>query len=114
MAQFVQLQQNLQAFHAEGIAVVGMTYDKPAQQQPFIDKNGIEFPLLSDVDARSVKVLDILNTKYQPGDDSYGIPYPGIFIVSPDKKIVGKVFVDGYQQRMDAAAVLVIAKELLQ
>ena len=114
MAQFVQLQQNLQAFHAEGIAVVGMTYDKPAQQQPFIDKSGIEFPFLSDVDARSVKALHILNEKHQPGDGSYGIPYPGIFIVSPDKEIVGKVFVDGYKQRLDAAAVLAIAKELLQ
>jgi peroxiredoxin Q/BCP len=114
MAQFVQLQQNLQAFQAEGIAVVAITYDKPEQQQPFIDKNGIEYPLLSDVDAYSVKALDILNTKNQPGDASYGIPYPGIFIVSPDKKIVGKVFVDGYQKRVDAAAVLTIAKELLQ
>lgn len=114
MAQFVQLQQNLQAFHAEGIAVVGMTYDKPAQQQPFLDKNGIEFPFLSDIDARSVKALHILNTKYQPGDDSYGIPYPGIFIVSPNKEIVGKIFVDGYKKRMDAAAVLDIAKALLQ
>lgn len=114
MAQFVQLQQNLQAFHAEGIAVMAMTYDKPAQQQPFIDKNGIEFPLLSDVDARSVKALHILNTKYQPGDGAYGIPYPGIFIVGPDKKIVGKVFVEAYQKRLDAAVVLAIAKELLQ
>ncbi|MFT5711366.1 MAG: peroxiredoxin [Halioglobus sp.] len=114
MAQFVQLQQNLQAFHAEGIAVVGMTYDTPAQQQPFLEKNGIEFPFLSDIDAHSVKALHILNITYQPGDDSYGIPYPGIFIVSPDKKIVGKIFVDGYQKRLDAAAVLTIAKELLQ
>lgn len=114
MAQFVQLQQYLQAFHAQGIAVVAMTYDKPAQQQPFIDKNGIEFPLLSDIDARSVKALHILNTEHQPGDGSYGIPYPGIFIVSPDKKIVGKVFVEGYKKRLDASAVLTIAKELLQ
>lgn len=113
MAQFVQLQQNLQAFQAEGISVVAMTYDKPAQQQLFVDKNGIEFPFLSDVDARSVKALHILNTQHQPGDDAYGIPYPGIFIVSPDRKIVGKVFVDGYQKRLDAAAVLTIAKKLL-
>ncbi len=94
--------------------MVGMTYDKPAQQQPFLDKSGIEFPFLSDVDAYSVKALHILNTKYKLGDDAYGIPYPGIFIVGPDKKIVGKIFVDGYKKRMDARAVLNIAKELLQ
>jgi peroxiredoxin len=114
MAQFVQLQQNLQAFHAEGITVVAMTYDQPEQQQPFIDKNGIEYPMLSDVDARSVKALGILNTNNQPGDASYGIPFPGIFIVSADKKIVGKIFFEGYKKRMDAAALLTVAKELLQ
>ena len=114
MAQFVQLQQNLKAFHAAGIAVVAITYDAPELQQPFIDKNDIGYPFLSDVEARSVKALGILNTDNQPGDGSYGIPYPGIFIVSPDNIIVGKVFVEGYEKRLDATAVLTIAKELLQ
>ena len=94
--------------------MVAMTYDKPEQQQPFIDKNGIEFPLLSDVDARSVKALGILNTENQPGDASYGIPFPGIFIVNSDKKVVGKMFFEGYKKRMDAAALVTVAKELLQ
>jgi len=113
MAQFVQLQENLQAFHAAGIAVVAITYDAPELQQAFIDKNGIKYPFLSDIDARSVKALDILNPEKQPGESAYGIPYPGIFIVDSDKKIVGKIFLEGYKKRLDASMVLATATELL-
>ncbi len=113
MAQFVQLQKNLEEFQQAGIAVVALTYDAPHLQQAFIDKNHIDYPFLSDIDAYTVKALGILNDKYQPGDDSYGIPYPGIIIVNPDMKIVGKIFVDGYEKRVDALAVLARAKELL-
>jgi len=113
MAQFVQLQSSLQAFHDAGIGVVALTYDEPQLQQAFIEKNGINYPFLSDVDAYTVKVLDILNQKYEPGDNNYGIPYPGIFIVTPDLEIVGKVFVDGYSKRVSAQAVLARAQELL-
>jgi peroxiredoxin len=113
MKQFVQLQEQLGGFESAGIAVVAMTYDAPELQQAFIDEQGISYPMLSDIDASSVKALGILNTKYQPGDNAYGIPYPGIFVVAPDMTIVGKIFVEGYSTRVDAAAVLVYAREVL-
>jgi len=114
MKQLVQLQENLEAFQSGGIAVVAMTYDAPQLQQVFITAQGIEYPLLSDVDATSVKTLDILNTDYEPGHGSYGIPYPGIFVINRDFKIVGKIFVDGYQRRVDARGVLNYATGLLE
>lgn len=113
MVQFVQLQSSLQAFHDAGIGVVALTYDEPQLQQAFIDKNGIAYPFLSDVDAYTVKVLGILNEDKEPGDESYGIPHPGIFIVTPDLEIVGKIFVDGYSKRVSAEAVLAYAQERL-
>jgi peroxiredoxin len=114
MAQFVQLQSSLQAFQKAGITVVALTYDAPQLQQAFVDKNQIAYPFLSDIDASTVKALGILNEDYKPGDGSYGIPYPGIFIVAPDLKIVGKIFVDGYEKRVSAAAVLAYATDLLE
>ncbi len=113
MAQFVQLQHNIQAFRDAGIAVVALTYDEPHLQQAFVDKNHIDYPFLSDVDAYTVTALGILNEKYQPGDGSYGIPHPGIFILNPDLEIVGKIFVDGYEKRVNAQAVLAYAQERL-
>ena len=113
MAQFVQLQENIEDFEAAGIAVVALTYDAPELQQAFIDKNGISYPFLSDINAHTVKALGILNKDYTPGDDAYGIPYPGIYIIDPELKVVGKFFVDGYQKRVESEAVLANAIALL-
>ena len=114
MVQFVQLQKNLAAFHSAGIAVVALTYDEPHLQQQFIEQNSIEYPFLSDIDAVTVKSLGIPNEANEPGDGAYGIPHPGIFIVDADMKIVGKIFVDGYEKRVSAEAVLAQAKTLLE
>ena len=114
MAQFVQLQSNLKAFQDAGISIVGMTYDAPELQLPFIEKNGISYPFLSDINASTVKALEIMNKKPMPGDSSYGVPYPGIFVVNSDMKIVGKIFVDGYEKRLSAEALLSFAKEALK
>ena len=113
MRQLVQLQENITAFNKAGIAVVALTYDAPDLQQAFVAEHGISYPLLSDIDANSIKALDILNTKYEPGDGAYGIPYPGIYVVNPDLDIVGKIFVEGYDTRVDAQGVLQYALGVL-
>ena len=113
MRQFVQLQENLDSFKEAGLSVVAITYDSPEAQQEFIEEQGIEYPFLSDIDATSVLALNILNEEYKPGDGAYGIPYPGIFVVNADMEIVGKVFIEGYRTRVDAAGVLEYAKQTL-
>lgn len=113
MTQFVQLQSTLQTFQDAGISIVGITYDAPDLQQAFVTKNGITYPFLSDINAETFTALGILNKKPVPGDSSYGIPYPGVFVVNSDMKIVGKIFVDGYEKRLSAEAVLAYAKEVL-
>lgn len=113
MRQLIQLQQNQAAFTASGIGMVVITYDDPLLQQAFIDKFGITIPVLSDIDGLSFKTLGILNTQYQQGDFQYGIPYPGMIVVDPRGKVVGKLFLEAYSSRVDSAAALVFAREVL-
>jgi peroxiredoxin len=110
----VQLQSRLSQFEAAQIGVVVLTYDAPALQRKFIDKFAITYPLLSDIDATSIKNLGILDAEYQPGDSAYGIPHPGVFVLNPEEKIVGKIFVEGYSTRVDADGVLAYAQEILR
>ena len=110
----MQLQGDLEGFQQAGIGVVALTYDSPELQRKFIDKFSITYPLLSDVDAISVTNLGILNTEYKPGDSNFGIPYPGVFVVNAQQQIVGKVFLEGYSKRVDAAGVLAFAQKVLQ
>jgi peroxiredoxin len=109
----VQLQDQAQSFEAAGIAIVAITYDAPDLQRKFIERFSITYPLLSDVAAGSMTSLGILNTEYEPGDSAYGVPHPGIFVLDRDLNVVGKLFVDGYERRVDAAAVLAFARGLL-
>jgi len=74
-------------FERAGFSIIALTYDSPVLQAAFIEANGIAYPMLSDVAAQSVQALGILNVDYAPGDDHYGIPYPGIFILDASMTI---------------------------
>jgi peroxiredoxin len=110
----VQLQGRLSEFQNAGIGVVAITYDAPLLQRQFVDKFAIGYPVLSDIDATTMQSLGILNEEYSPGDDAYGIPHPGIFVVDRAGTVVGKIFVDGYQRRVDADSVLAFARARLE
>ena len=75
-------------FERAGFSIIALTYDSPVLQAAFIEANGIAYPMLSDVAAQSVQALGILNVDYAPGDDHYGIPYPGIFILDASMTIL--------------------------
>lgn len=49
----------------------------------------------------------------EPGDEYYGLPYPGIFVLNPEHEIVGKIFVERYQIRVDGEFALAYALEVL-
>lgn len=114
MRQLIQLQHNKALFDEAGIGLVAMTYDSPELQQAFIDKHGIDIPVLSDNDAKSFKSLDILHADYENTDEHYGLPYPGMIILNTDGIIVGKLFIEAYSQRVDAESSLKYALSKLE
>jgi peroxiredoxin len=114
MKQMIQLQTYKADYDAAGIGLVGITYDSPEKQQAFIDKFGINIPLISDIDVMSFKTLGIVNDSYQPGEEGYGIPFPGMIVIDTAGKVVGKLFLEGYSTRVDSQAALVFAQEALR
>lgn len=93
--------------------MVAMTYDTPELQQAFIDAGSVDYPFLSDIEATTFGTLGILNDEYGPEDENYGLPFPGIYVVTPELEIVGKIFVERYQIRVDAPTTLAYALEVL-
>lgn len=93
-------------FEAIGVGVVGMTYDKPEIIRQFHDKWQIGYPLLRDVDRQHVEAWGIRNEEYGPGTFAYGIPHPGVALISPEGKILAKWAEAGYRQRADWSEVL--------
>ena len=113
MRQMIQLQQHREEFEAAGIGLVAMTYDAPQLQQAFIEKHEITIALLSDIDGLSFKTLGILNEQYRRGDSEYGIPHPGMIVINPQGEVVGKLFLEDYSVRVDAAAALAFSRQVL-
>jgi peroxiredoxin len=109
----VQLQEQTADFEEAGIGIVAITYDAPELQQVFIDAASITYPLLSDIGAETILTLGILNEQYEPGDLAYGIPHPGVFVVDPEMKIAGKIFVGDYRVRVDGEGTLAFALKVL-
>ncbi len=113
MRQMIQLQQHREEFEAAGIGLVAMTYDPPQLQQAFSDRHGITIALLSDTDGLSFKTLGILNEQYRRGDSEYGIPHPGMIVIDPQGVVAGKLFLEDYSVRVDAAAALAFSRQVL-
>lgn len=109
----MQLQENIAEFEARGLQLVLVTYDSPELQSAFVNKFQISYPVLSDVDAETVKALGILNEEYQPGDRAYGVPYPGILILDEAMTVRAKIFVEAYAERVTAEGVLQVAAAAL-
>ena len=93
-------------FEAIGVGIVGMTYDKPEIIIAFDEKWDIDFPVLKDVDRQHVEAWGIRNQEYGPGTFGYGIPYPGVVLLSPEGEILAKWAKEGYRSRADWSEVL--------
>ncbi len=93
-------------FEALGVGVVGMTYDSQEDILKFHQKWKMAFPLLRDVDRQHVDAWGIRNEEYGEGSFAYGIPHPGVVLLSPDGTILAKFAEEGYRSRADWSSVL--------
>lgn len=98
----MELQANLPTLAAAGIVPFACSYDPISVLGAFAAAHGITYPLLSDEGSRLIRALGILNTSVALTHEHYGIPYPGIYFIGEDGRVVDKVFHDTHRTR-DAA-----------
>jgi peroxiredoxin len=110
----VQLIEISDQFEELGINVAAMTYDPVDFLKEVELDRGVEFTLLHDEDISHVNRLGILNTDYEPGSRAYGVPYPGIFLLSPDGIIRYKFAEESYRDRPDFDFILEAAAEMAE
>jgi peroxiredoxin len=113
MRQSIDLQKHKAAFDAAGLSIVMMTYDAPEIQSEFVGRHGIEYTVLSDIEAQSFENLGVIRGDIDKQADNYGLPYPGMIIVDKHGMVKGKLFIEAYSKRVDTEAVLSFARESL-
>jgi hypothetical protein len=73
----------------------------------FASRRGVTFPLLSDAGSAIIKQYAIFNTTVSADNPTYGIPFPGTFIVDAKGVVTSRFFESAYQERDTITSVLV-------
>jgi peroxiredoxin Q/BCP len=74
---------SLASLAAAGLTVLGISPDSPAKLTKFRDKEGLNFPLLSDTDRRVLEAYGAYGEKMMYGKTSVGV-IRSTFVVGPD------------------------------
>ena len=91
------------------IKLYAVSYDDRETLGDFAREQEIPYPLLSDVDSEVIRRYGILNTQVSSDDAFlYGIPFPGVYVVDEQGRVVAKSFHDSYKKR-DSAETLIDA-----
>ena len=106
----VQLQKDLKSIEAEGIQLVGISYDDTKIMKTFSDRMKIAFPLLSDPGSRTIDAYNIRNEAAKGRAE--GVPNPGTFILDREGIIRAKLFLEGYRERHTTEALIEAAKSI--
>jgi peroxiredoxin len=104
--QLVELQRRLGELKEQGLGLAVITYDSPAILADFSRRRDITFPLLSDPDSETIKAYGILNTTVAVGTPTFGIPFPGTFVVDRTGKVLSRFFEEAYQERNTVSTIM--------
>jgi peroxiredoxin len=106
-AQLVELQARSGDLRKAGIGIAAVSYDPVPVLADFSKRRGITFPLLSDVGSTTIKAYGLFNTTIAVTDTrSYGIPFPGTFLLSPQQIVTSRQFEQAYQERITVGSIL--------
>lgn len=105
--QMIELQGRLPELKAQGLGLAVITYDAPAALADFSRRRGITYPLLSDPGSETIKAYGILNTTVAAGASTYGIPFPGTFLIDRSGRVTSRFFEEAYQERNTVSTMLI-------
>jgi hypothetical protein len=103
----VELGEKAADFEKRGLKVAALSNDSPAVLLHFARRTGLEIPLLSDQESKTIRAFGILNDNVPPGSPVYGIPFPGTFVIDERGVVKSKYFEEDYAERTTAASILV-------
>ncbi len=96
----LELNKAAKKFRALGFNIAAVSYDKPDILMDFKEEFHISYSLLSDQQVKTISSWGLINHNYQPGDDHYGIPLPGVFVINKDLVIKQSYFYRGFKKRI--------------
>lgn len=109
LADITAIQSEMEAL---GFNIASMTYDSIQTLKIAEEDFGVGFTMLHDEGIKHVNAYGIRNPDPEPDSFAYGIPQPGIMLVSPDGTILKKFAEESFRERPDLSYVLEAAAQL--
>ena len=100
------MEQSRARITAQGLGLAAISYDSVGILKAFADREHIGFELLSDPESKVIRDYGILNETVQKDSSSFGIPYPGTFVLDAGGVVIAKYFEDDFKVRDTAASIL--------
>ena len=97
-----------QELERAGYAVFAITYDRQVDLKAFADKQGIDYPILSDEGSRVIRELGILDEDLEvhharfavpTRPEQHGVAYPMTFVLDETGRIERKIVEENYRSR---------------
>ncbi|MET0167312.1 MAG: peroxiredoxin family protein, partial [Vicinamibacterales bacterium] len=105
--QLAELQTRTADLAKSGIGLAAVSYDAVPILADFSRRRGITFPLLSDPGSATIKRYGILNTTVpETNQQSYGIPFPGTFMLNTQGLVTSRFFEQAYQERRTVGSIM--------
>jgi DsbC/DsbD-like thiol-disulfide interchange protein len=89
------------------MGLVAVSYDPVAVLADFSERRHITFPLLSDEGSKVIRQYGLLNTSVAQNNATFGIPYPGTFMLDRNGVVTSRFFEAAYQERNTMTSMLV-------
>lgn len=97
--QMIEWNKDASRFHEHGYNIAFLTYESTDITSKFAIQHGISLPILSDSESEIIRAFGLLNTNIKEGTRAYGIPYPYIYVIDPNKIIKRRFAEDSYKER---------------
>ena len=105
--QLAELQTRTSDLAKSGIGLAAISYDSVAILADFSRRRGITFPLLSDPGSATIRRYGILNTTVpESNQQTYGIPFPGTFMLNSQAVVTSRFFEQAYQERTTVGSIM--------
>jgi len=105
--QLAELQTRTADLAKNGIGLAAVSYDAVPILADFSKRRGITFPLLSDPGSATIKRYGILNTTVpETNQQSFGIPFPGTFMLNTQGVVTSRFFEQAYQERSTVGSIM--------
>lgn len=105
-----------------GYQIIAVSPDAPVELNKTLDKNGINYTLLSDGSGALAKAAGIAFqapdrygdrlSKYSDGANEGYLPVPAVFVINPEREILFEYISPNYKQRMSGAMLMAVLENL--